>query len=137
MLRLCSPPTGLEAYNLLRDTACLADQGTNEYCYIEAVVNSNPADLYLYSLPLGIALPSTVTPSCSACTKSVMGQYAQNGMNLTALNEVYNGAASVVNKVCGNGFAQIISATSGGARMAVVGRPGWTVLLGMMAVATV
>ncbi len=113
--------TGLLSYTLLRNTACLPDQTTNAYCYVEAVHNSNPSDLYFYSLPLGIQIPPTVTPSCSACTKSVMGLYAQSGMNLTALSTVYNGAAAIANKQCGNGYVQI-TAVSGAARAEGRGR---------------
>lgn len=86
----------------MRNVACLPDQATNAYCYIEAVSGSNP---YLYQLPYGLQLPSKDPPSCSSCTKSIMNLYAQS--NLTALGEVYNGAATVTNSVCGSGFVQV------------------------------
>lgn len=117
-------PTGLQAYPLMRQVACLSDQTTDAYCYVEAVHNSNPSDLYFYNLPLGTGLPATATPSCSACTKSVMALYAEDGTNLTALNEVYNGAATVANQACGAGYVQI-TAVSHAAR-GVVGSV-WTV----------
>ena len=82
--------------------------------------NANPSDLYLYALPLGIALPQTVNSSCSTCTKSVMAAYASGGGNLTALQQVYNGAAAVANKQCGNGYVQITKAN--GAAAAAGGR---------------
>ena len=89
----------------MRDVGCLPDQATNAYCYIEAVDNS--ADAYFYSLPYGLQYPSTATPSCSACTKSVMNLYSQS--NLTTLGEVYDGAATIANKACGSGFVTITS----------------------------
>lgn len=97
---------GLQAYSLLRDTACLADPNTNAYCYIEAVSNTNPSDLYFYQLPLGTALPNTVKPSCSSCTKSVMALYSQ-AQNVTALASTYPPAAQLVNagSACGSGYA--------------------------------
>lgn len=120
--------TGLEAYTLLHNTACLPDQTTNTYCYIEAVNNSNPADLYFYSLPLGIAVPQNITPSCSACTKSVMSLYAQDTANLSALGEVYNGAATVANKACGEGYVQITSVSNSAARV----MRDWRAVTGMV-----
>lgn len=110
-------PLGLEAYTLLRNTGCLVDQATGAYCYVEAVHNPQPADLYFYSLPLGTDLPPAITPSCSACTKSVMALYAAQGANLSALQETYDGAATVANKVCGQGYAQG-GDTNGAAAMA-------------------
>ena len=77
--------------------------------------NANPSDLYFYALPLGIALPQTVNSSCSTCTKSVMAAYAAGGGNLTALQQVYNGAAAVANKQCGNGYVQITNANAAAA----------------------
>lgn len=93
----------------MRKTACLADQSTGAYCYVEAVHSTEPADLYFYSLPYGTALPASIQPSCSACTKSVMAQYAQAGSNLTSLAQVYDQAAQLANKVCGSGYVQLSS----------------------------
>ncbi|KAI0701392.1 hypothetical protein BC835DRAFT_1323951 [Cytidiella melzeri] len=110
---------GLQTYDLYRTTACLADQATNAYCYVEAVHSTSPADLYFYSLPLGIELPASITPSCSPCMKSVMGIFEQAVSNNTALSQVYNGAATVANNACGSGFVATVS-TSGGDRVAGV-----------------
>ena len=71
--------------------------------------NPSPADLYFYALPLGTALPPDITPSCSACTKSVMALYAEKGTNLTALEGVYGNAAKVANQACGQGYVQVTS----------------------------
>ncbi|TFY74622.1 hypothetical protein EWM64_g9390, partial [Hericium alpestre] len=42
---------GLQMYALMRQAACLADQSTDTYCYVLAAINSNPSDLYFYTLP--------------------------------------------------------------------------------------
>ncbi|KAI0346418.1 hypothetical protein BDW22DRAFT_1296956, partial [Trametopsis cervina] len=105
--------SGLQTYDLYRSVSCLADQATNTYCYLEAVANLSPADLYVYSLPLGTQLPKNSTPSCSPCTKSVMGSFAQAAPTNPQLNLVYNGAATITNSACGQGFVSITS-TSGG-----------------------
>jgi hypothetical protein len=102
----------LQTYDLYRNTACLPDQSTNAYCYIEAVHNTSPADLYFYSLPLGVQLPSTITPSCSPCVKSVMSLFGTSVDKNSALAQVYNGAATIANKACGAGFVQTASANA-------------------------
>ena len=99
----------------MREVACLPDQVSGAYCYIEAVHNTDPTDLYFYSLPFGTALPGTIYPSCSACTKSVMAQYAGSLSNVTALAKVYKSAAQTVNNVCGQNYAEV-SSTSASSR---------------------
>ena len=91
----------------MRDVACLPDQATSAYCYVEAVHSTNAGDSYFYKLPYGFQLPADSTPSCSACTKSVMNLYAQS--NLTALRGVYDAAATAANGACGSGFVTITS----------------------------
>ena len=128
---------GLRAYELMRKTACLPDQTTNTYCYIEAVTNSNPADSYFYTLPLGLQLPDNISPSCSACTKSVMSLYALDGSNLTALNQVYDGAAEVADKACGSGYVQITTVNANAVARLRAGQWLWTGMLGMVVGAVV
>jgi hypothetical protein len=91
---------------------------TNTYYYVKAVVNTNPSDLYFYSLPLGTTLPATSSPSCSACTKSLMGLYADamKDTELDGLKETYTGAAQFANKACGEGYAQKNAKSNGGSR---------------------
>ncbi|TCD67434.1 hypothetical protein EIP91_012406 [Steccherinum ochraceum] len=116
---------GLQAYSLMRDTACIVDPSTNAYCYIEAVHNTNPSDLYFYQLPLGIDLPPSTTPSCSACTKSVMQTYAQAG-NLSALQETYNNAVNIADKQCGEGYVQQANIVGNSAAVPGVGLDVWS-----------
>jgi len=111
--------TGLDAYSLLRNAACLPDPQTNAYCYIEAVQNSNPSDVYFYQLPLGIALPENSTPSCSTCTQSVMALFGQM-TNLTALQATYKDAVQRADATCGQSYIQ---SSSGAARSIPTGVP--------------
>ena len=107
-------PTGLQTYDLYRTTACLPDQSTNAYCYVEAVHNTSPADLYYYFLPIGRQIPSTVQPSCSACMKSVMSLFAKSTADNSDLAQVYDSAATIANKACGAGFVTTTSVNAGG-----------------------
>ena len=108
-LTLCH--LALQAFQVMHDTACLADPTTNAYCYLSAVQNTNPSDLYFYSLPLGIPLPTTATPSCSACSKSIMGIYAtalqdpSQAKLLTGLKSAYKVSAQISAQFCGSAFA--------------------------------
>lgn len=123
---------GLQAYSLMRDAACVVDPTTNAYCYVEAVRNSNPSDLYFYQLPLGIGLPTNTVPSCSSCTKSIMQLYATAG-NLTALVSTYNTAARIADGSCGSGYVQqtTLAGSATGLKVASV----WT--LGLVSLAIV
>ncbi|THH09891.1 hypothetical protein EW146_g8547 [Bondarzewia mesenterica] len=100
--------TGLQTYTLLRQAACLADQSTSAYCYLEAATASQPSDLYFYSLPWGIALPNGTAFTCSACTKSVMALFATHTSNVTGLSETYANAASIAQNACGTGFCAVV-----------------------------
>ncbi|KAH8084356.1 hypothetical protein BXZ70DRAFT_957878 [Cristinia sonorae] len=116
---------GLQAYGLMRDTACLVDQTTNAYCYVEAVRNTNPSDLYFYQLALGTNLPPNVVPSCSTCTKSVMQKFA-DAVDVPALAGTYNNAVQVANDACGAGYVQM--ARIGGAA-GLKSLSGWSLAL--------
>lgn len=118
----------------MRDTACLVDQSTNSYCYVEAVRNTNPSDLYFYQLPLGTKLPADTKPSCSACTKSVMQLYSQ-AQSLMGLQTTYNAAASLADTACGAGYVQEATITGGATALPLAGR--WTLVLVPLVVAVV
>jgi len=87
-----------------------------------------------YGLPLGIKLPKTSTPTCSACTKSVMGLYSSalkdpvQASLLTGLHTTYEPSAALSVQLCGAGFAQtnVVNAA-----MPTLGQPSW--ILGTLA----
>jgi hypothetical protein len=132
--------TSLQVYDLMRRSACLVDQTTNSYCYLSAVMNSNPSDLYFYSLPHGIFLPNTTRPSCSACTKSIMATYAlalseeypdggpkvvDDTAPLAGLKKTYGASAVLTQNNCGPAYASTVSAsTTGSASRAHGGNKG-------------
>ena len=103
----------------MRDAACLADPASNAFCFIDAVRNTDPTDMYFYQLPLGIALPLNANPLCSSCTGSILGIYAQalhdpsQADSLGALKKTYEPAAAVAIKSCGASYATAIA--NGGA----------------------
>ncbi|KAI0044966.1 hypothetical protein FA95DRAFT_1544389 [Auriscalpium vulgare] len=104
---------GLQAFGLMRQVACLADQSTSAYCYVEAAVDKNPSDLYFYSLPFGLALPNKTVPTCSGCTKSVLALYGQQATQLDGLKQTYNSAAKIAESTCGQGYVANVSTTNG------------------------
>ncbi|KAF4618585.1 hypothetical protein D9613_010091 [Agrocybe pediades] len=123
---------GLNAFSVMHDAACLTSPGTNSYCYVNAVRNSNPADLYYYQLPLGIGIPKVSTSlTCSQCSVSVMRVYASaltdlsTAPLLTGLKSTYDDAASYSAQVCGANFAQA-SFSSGAAAGHLKRRTSWT-----------
>ncbi|KAK2461305.1 hypothetical protein APHAL10511_006832 [Amanita phalloides] len=107
--------TGLRAYSLMYDAACHVDPATNSYCYVEAVQNSNPSDLYIYQLPLNIMFPNSANPTCSPCSKDIMNLYIaalQNptlALDLNALVATYNSGARALDTQCGSSFVTVIN----------------------------
>lgn len=96
------------------DAACMQNPTANTYCYMDAVAEPDPADLYLYQLPLGMSLPHGATGlTCSPCSKSVLGLYASALGNesladdLTGLKDTYESSVKLVNAVCGADFAKV------------------------------
>jgi hypothetical protein len=129
--------TGLLVYSLMRKVGCELDQSNSAYCYISAVVNSNPSDLYYYQLPFGLSLPNNTSPSCSACTKTIMGHYLAAIVGTdpdttdpdvrASLSKTYGSASGLSVKVCGSDYVQTTTAISGGIRL--VDRGLWTIIL--------
>jgi len=134
---------GLLVYSLMRNVGCQSNPSTNVYCYISAVMDSNPSDLYYYQLPFGITLPNNTTPSCSACTKTIMGLYLSavigkdpDTMDTSvrnALSKTYGAASEISVNVCGNGYVQTTTAVSNGKSGGVrtlVGSAGLSMMVG-------
>jgi hypothetical protein len=105
----------LQAYGVMRDAACIPDPATNTFCYLNAVRNPDPTELYFYQLPLGIGLPSTANPMCSPCTSSVLSIYAHalsdpdQEDSLTGLKQTYESAAAAAIQSCGSTYATAIT----------------------------
>lgn len=104
--------TGLQSYQIMHDTGCLIDPTTNSYCYLNAVRQTNPTDLYYYNIPLGTPLPQSPSTklSCSSCSRSAMGLYAgalkdSSQPDLSALKKAYNPSADFAASQCGADFA--------------------------------
>lgn len=128
--------TGLLVYSLMRNVGCQSNPSTNVYCYISAAMNTNPSDLYFYQLPFGISLPNNTTPSCSACTKTIMDLYLSavsgtdpNTTDATvraSLSKTYASASQLSVNVCGNNYVQTTAAVNGGKHLVNYGF-GWTI----------
>ena|ERR1700736_6376892 len=115
----------------MRNAGCLPDQTTKAYCFVEAAHSTNPSDLYFYQLPGGIPLPNNTTPSCSSCTKSLLGIYYQalqtaSKGTLTNLWNTYASGEALAVAQCGAGYAQAQAATGG-----ALGREIWGITMGL------
>ncbi|KAJ4473004.1 hypothetical protein J3R30DRAFT_3296941 [Lentinula aciculospora] len=101
----------LHAYSLTQNAGCLNDPSTNSYCFVKAAHNTNPSDLYFYSLASGVGISNSTTLTCSACTQSLMSLYVNalnaNASQLTELASVYGSAQALAASSCGSTFAQV------------------------------
>ncbi|KAG6861308.1 hypothetical protein C0995_001627 [Termitomyces sp. Mi166 len=118
----------LRAYGLMRDAGCLMDPASNTYCYLNAVRSSN---LYFYYLPLGIPVPNTTKPLCTACTRDLMLAYSSALSNtteadaLTGLKQTYGNAAKMAVAQCGTEYADTTVASKAPAAL-LRGCSWWT-----------
>ena len=121
--------TGLDAYSVLREAACQVDAQTDTYCYVEAAQSTHTADLYLYQLPLGLALPNSSVTSCTGCVQSLMGAYAKDAGNVAGFKDTYAPAANMINSACGSAFvSDVATGPSNGARAALAQAPAVAVV---------
>lgn len=111
----------LESYTLMRQVACLSNQNTYSYCYVEAASNHNPSDLYFYSLPYGFPIPNDTNLSCSTCTKSVMALFGSQVNKTTGLEKTYNAAAILASSKCGSDYVYTHSAIATSSALPWVG----------------
>ncbi|KAH9060619.1 hypothetical protein EDB87DRAFT_1674726 [Lactarius vividus] len=95
---------GLQLYSLMREVACITDQNTSAYCYVEAASSPNPSDLYFYSLPYGTPLPNNTTPTCSTCTKSMMTLFGAVAGSIDGLKQTYSSAVDIASSKCGSSY---------------------------------
>lgn len=120
----------------MRQVACLSDQNTSVYCYIEAASNQNPSDLYFYSLPFGLPLPNNTDLSCSSCTKNVMALFGSQVNETTNFEETYSAAAIMASTKCGSDYIYTHSAISKSSALPWVGDMlpfRWTVVFTLCA----
>ncbi|KAF8518439.1 hypothetical protein BU17DRAFT_48620 [Hysterangium stoloniferum] len=96
---------GFQSYVAMRVAACLPDSSTNQYCYIEALGQTSPADIYVYALPLGTPVPDGVRLSCTPCLQSLLAVYA--AYSLPVLSKTYPAAAHLAVAQCGGTFASV------------------------------
>ncbi|KAJ3897925.1 hypothetical protein F5879DRAFT_679935 [Lentinula edodes] len=105
----------LNAYSLTQSAGCLNDPSTDSYCYVKAVHNTNPSDLYFYSLVSGVSISNSTTLTCSTCTKSLMSLYVNalnvNASQLMELASVYASAEALASSSCGSSYAQVSTNT--------------------------
>ncbi len=99
---------------MLREAACQVDTQTDTYCYVEAAQSTHTADLYLYQLPLGLALPNASVTSCTGCVQGLMGAFAKDAANVAGFKDTYAPAASIINSACGSAFVSDVAATPTG-----------------------
>jgi hypothetical protein len=117
---------------MMRQVACLSNQNSSAYCYVEAATNRNPSDLYFYSLPFGFPLPNNTNLSCSSCTKSVMALFGSQSNETTGLETTYNAAANLASSKCGSDYVYTHSAIAKSSALPLVGERSpfcWTVVL--------
>jgi len=127
--------TGLSTFSLMRRLGCAPDPSTNTYCYVNAVFNTSPSDLYFYQLPYGIGLPNNTTPSCSSCLKVMMGLYlavvkgtdpdTTDNTVRSMLSRTYSTASQLSAITCGSNFVQTTTMVSGDARSLIIPMKLW------------
>jgi len=118
--------SSLQSFSLMRNVGCLVNQDTSTYCYIEAAGRSNPSDLYFYTLPFGLLLPNNSTPSCSSCTKNLMGLYGSQANVTDGLQRTYNAAARLASSKCGSSYVSAIASSSASHWFGDTPPSGWT-----------
>ncbi|KAI4720445.1 hypothetical protein E4T48_03341 [Aureobasidium sp. EXF-10727] len=117
--------TGFAAYQALYHAGCLLNSNTGNYY---AVTNaSSPTDSYVYYMGLGVSLPSTTAPSCSACLQDTMSVFASAATNRSQpISKVYVTAAAMIDLTCGALFVNASGPTipSSGAASALFASSG-------------
>lgn len=123
---------------MLQSAACLQDTQTQAYCYVSAMsTSSSPDDGYLYSLSSGLALPSTIKPTCSTCSAKLINLFTETVTTeksyASVMQPVLTNATGIIKEACGATFAgQSITmqahVTSGASRH-TASWLGWTVPL--------
>ncbi|CAN8097023.1 unnamed protein product [Discula destructiva] len=119
---------GLIAYQVVYSATCLKDDATQSYCFGNAVTNTTyGTEAYFYFLPLNSSLPGATQPMCGGCLQDTMSIYHVATANRQQpIADTYGDAATMVNEMCGSGFANTTLAdaiTTSGAVAPGRGRP--------------
>ena len=98
---------GLVSYEPIYRATCLKSPTTNGYCFANAITNdSNPVDSYVYSLPLGYAIPPGSRLTCNRCLQATIEIFADAALvEGQPLTETYVDGAEQINMGCGPDFA--------------------------------
>lgn len=106
----------LVSYEPLYHASCLKNPVTDNYCFVDAATNStNSADYDVYFIPFGNALEDhdeaswdNNTPTCNKCLRETMGVYERFArVDGQPLVQSYLPSATVVDRHCGSGFADL------------------------------
>lgn len=105
---------GLVAYQVVYAATCLKDEDTSVYCFGDAVTNTtNPSNVYFYNLPLNDSLPQATNPTCNECLQNTMEIYHVATANRRQpIASTYEGAAQLVDSICGTGFSNVTLAAA-------------------------
>ncbi|QSS61621.1 hypothetical protein I7I51_03798 [Histoplasma capsulatum] len=97
---------GLRSYGTVHDATCLKNPDTDNYCFSDAITNtSNPANSYVYFLPLNMALPGSSRPTCNKCLQATMQTFSLAATNDNQpISKTYLAAAQQINIGCGPSF---------------------------------
>ncbi|OAX78781.1 hypothetical protein ACJ72_06909 [Emergomyces africanus] len=97
---------GFRSYRTIHDATCLKNPDTDNYCFSDAITNtSNPANAYVYYLPLGMPLPGSSRPSCNKCLQATMQSFSIAATSDNQpISKTYLPAAQQINIGCGPSF---------------------------------
>lgn len=100
--------TALVVYRPLYAAGCLSNID-GSYCFVDAATNiDSPEDFFVYSLPFGIQLSNSSTPTCTDCLAKTMAIFNTAAGNRTLpLSRTYESAARIINTACGENFVNV------------------------------
>ncbi|OJD12329.1 hypothetical protein AJ78_07061 [Emergomyces pasteurianus Ep9510] len=97
---------GFRSYGTVHDATCLKNPDTDNYCFSDAITNtSNPANPFIYYLPLGMPLPGSSRPTCNKCLQATMQSFSRAATtDNQPISRTYLAAAQQINIGCGPSF---------------------------------
>ncbi|KAJ5719046.1 hypothetical protein N7493_007501 [Penicillium malachiteum] len=98
----------MRAFEPVYQATCLMNSETQEYCFVEALMNTTaPTDYDVYLIPIGNPLIKGEL-TCNECLRETMYIYSQWAtVDNQDLDSDYISSAKIVNEECGSGFASI------------------------------